>query len=60
MCKSWCELILGLIILVSTYVDGAYSKWVTMIAAIILVLHSFTCKGCFGGHSMEMPAKKKK
>jgi len=53
MCKSWCELILGIIILVFAYwpdlVGVGYGKWVVIIAAVILIIHSFTCKSCFNG-----------
>ncbi len=55
MCKSWCEFILAVIILVFALFNWAYSKWVIVIAAIIMIIHSFTCNKCFGGHMM--PAK---
>ncbi len=55
MCKSWCESVLGAIILVFAFLNSSYSKWVIIIAAIILVLHSFTCDKCFV--KQEMPKK---
>ena len=64
MCKSWCEAILAVIILVFTYGIGAgwgdWSTWIVYIAALVLLVHSFNCKKCFGGHMMEKPAKGKK
>jgi hypothetical protein len=49
MCKSWCEVILGLIILVFTFVEQDWAKWVVAVAAVMLIIHSFTCKACFHG-----------
>ena len=55
MCKSWCEAILGIIILIFVSWQTGYSTWIVAIAAIVLILHSFTCKKCF--HKPEMPMK---
>ena len=58
MCKSWCELILGAIIIIFALWQTAYSQWVIIITAVILIIHSFTCKKCFTGMGMrgnEMP-----
>lgn len=55
MCKSWCDFILAVIILVFSFVTWAYSKWIIVIAAILLLIHSFGCKKCFVG--MGMAAK---
>lgn len=54
MCKSWCEAVLGIIILIFAFWQTTYSKWVIVVAAAIMVLHSFSCKKCFG---REMPMK---
>ena len=55
MCKSWCELVIGLVIaLVALFAwNTTYSKWVIVIAAIALIIHSFTCKVCW--YCKEMP-----
>ena len=57
MCKSWCESILAVLILVFTYGIGAgwgdWSMWAVYILALVLLVHSFTCKTCFS-HSMTM------
>ena len=59
MCKSWCELILGIIILVFALLDSwMYSKWIVIIAAIVLIVHSFVCKKCFSSMPMK-PMKKR-
>lgn len=55
MCKSWCEVVLGAIILVFAFLNSSYSNWVIIVAAIILILHSFTCDKCF--MKSEMPKK---
>lgn len=49
MCKSWCELIIGLVIAVFAlfWWNWMYTQWVVVIAAIILIIHSFTCKSCW-------------
>lgn len=60
MCKSWCESILGLVILIFALWQTMYSKWIIVIAAIVLIIHSFMCKQCFIGHRNEMPVKKKR
>ena len=54
MCKSWCELILGIIILIFSFWKTTYSMWVVVIAAVILIIHSFTCPRCFPKHNINM------
>ena len=58
MCKSICEAVWAVILLVFAlfFWGWTYTKWVVVIVAIILLIHSFTCKKCFVGH---MPAKEK-
>lgn len=59
MCKSICELIFGIIIVVlalwPTILGASASMWVTIVVGAFLIIHSFTCKSCFAG----MPAKKR-
>ena len=55
MCKSWCEAILAVIIIVFALWDSVYfqfGKWLLVIAGIVLLIHSFMCKKCFGGGMM--------
>jgi len=54
MCKSWCEAILAIVILVFAFWQTAYSQWIVVIAAVVLLIHSFTCKKCFVGHNRTM------
>lgn len=58
MCKSWCEAIIAIVILVFALwpilVGAEISKWIIVIAAVVLLIHSFTCKKCFAGHGMAM------
>ena len=56
MCKSYCELILAVILLVFAigFWTWAYTQWIIVIVAIILLIHSFTCKKCF---ARSMPMK---
>ena len=50
MCKSWCEAILAIIIIVFAFLDQfSWSKWVVVIAGVILLIHSFSCNSCFAG-----------
>ena len=56
MCKSWCELILGVIIIILAFwadISNAIAKWGIIIVAVLLIIHSFTCKKCFTGMGMR-------
>ena len=59
MCKSWCELILGVLIIIFALWQTAYSQWIIIILAAVLIIHSFTCKKCFNrmGMNKEMMVK---
>jgi len=62
MCKSWCELIIAMVVIVfALWNTLAWSKWIVVIAGIVLIIHSFTCKKCFVGMGKDMksPGKKK-
>ena len=60
MCKSWCEIVLGVIILISALWPAPFSKWVLLIVALILILHSFMCKQCFVKQEMPVKSTKKR
>lgn len=64
MCKSWCEAIIAVIILVFALwpdiVGAIAAKWIIVIAAIVLLIHSFACKKCFAGNGMAMRATKRR
>ncbi len=66
MCKSWCELIIAIVVIVFALWENVYAsfgKWILIIAGIVLIIHSFTCKKCFphmGQHMAMTPAKKKR
>ena len=51
MCKSICEAILAVILVVFSLVPAlwtaAFSRWVILIVGIVLLIHSFACKKCF-------------
>ena len=53
MCKSWCELIIALVVIIFALWETTYSKWIIVIAGIVLLIHSFTCKKCFTGMKMS-------
>ena len=55
MCKSWCELIIAIVVIVFALWQTPISQWILVIAGIVLLIHSFTCKVCFSGN--HMPAK---
>ncbi|MDO8509019.1 MAG: hypothetical protein Q7S27_05030 [Nanoarchaeota archaeon] len=58
MCKSICEAVLAIIIILAAIWDNVdYSMWIILVAGIILLVHSFTCKKCFN-HSMPSKAIK--
>ncbi len=63
MCKSWCELIVAIVVIVFALWDTmAYSKWIVVIAGVVLLIHSFMCKKCFACDmkAESKPAKRKK
>ena len=54
---STCELILGIIILVFALWETAWSSWIVVIAAIVLIIHSMTCRVCFPHRGGDMAMK---
>lgn len=44
-CK-WVESALAIIIIVFAFIDKSYSQWIIVIAAALLLIHSWTCKSC--------------
>lgn len=60
MCKSWCELIIALVVIVFSLWQTMYSKWILVIAGIVLLVHSFSCKTCFMGNNAGMSKSKNK
>jgi general stress protein CsbA len=61
MCKSWCEAIIAVVILVVAFAfwNTTYAQWIIGIAAAVLLIHSFTYKKCFSGRHMEDTKRKK-
>ncbi len=60
MCKSFCEAILAVIIIVFALLNIAVvSKWIVVIAAVVLLIHSFTCNKCFADRDMPSAKKRK-
>ena len=62
MCKSICEAILAVILIVVALwqivaQQAMYAAWIVLIVGVVLLIHSFTCKKCFHG---SMPMKEKK
>jgi len=66
MCKSWCEAVLAMVLIViglwqlsmAAWVGVAW--WIVIIVGVVLLFHSFTCKKCFNGEMTKMPAKKRR
>lgn len=57
---SWCETIIALVILVfALFVSASWSKWVIVIAALVLLIHAWTCKSGMG-MSKPMPKGRKR
>mgnify|MGYP001567824600 FL=1 len=52
MCKSICEAVLAAVIVVVALIQmntpQSWALWVILIAGVISLIHSFTCKSCFG------------
>lgn len=54
-CK-WTETVLAIIILVFAFwTSWAYSQWVVIIAAVLLLIHAWACKSCANCDMKEMP-----
>ena len=53
------NVILGLLVLVFTFWQTVASKWIVVIAAVLLILHAFCCGKCMSCET-EKPAKSKK
>ena len=64
MCKSICEAILALVIVIVALIQiqtpQPWGLWVIVIAGLVSLVHSFTCKSCFGEKSAEKSSKKKR
>ena len=63
MCKSWCEFIVAVVVIVFALWESVYAqfgKWVLIIAGVVLLVHSLTCKKCFPSMPQEMAMKKKR
>ena len=54
------EGILAVLILVFTFWATVASKWIIVIAAIVLLLHSLMCKNCGACEMDKKPAKRKR
>jgi type IV secretory pathway TrbL component len=55
-CK-WTEIILAVVILIFAFWQTVASKWIIVIAAIVLLLHALMCKNCA---NCDVPAAKVK
>jgi len=56
MCKSWCEAIFAIIIIVLTFVPQRtqmWADWIILVIGVALLLHSFACKSCYAGETMK-------
>lgn len=60
MCKSWCELILAIVVIVFALWQTAASKWILLVAGIVLLIHSMACKGCFSCETGTMKSSSRK
>jgi hypothetical protein len=47
MCKSWCELVVAILVIVFALWETQYSQWILVALGVILAIHSFACKKCF-------------
>ena len=56
------EIVLGLVILVFALWQITYSKWIIVIASVLLVLHGLMCRNLSSGMPMKTkkPVAKKK
>ena len=60
MKTEWCEVIIGILILVFNYFSW-YSKTIIIILGVVLIVHAFMCRKCnlcCDCEECEMPVKK--
>lgn len=56
-CNKWWGILLGLVIVVFTlWTPVAWTKWLVIVAGVIVLFHAFKCDTC----STEMPKAKPK
>ena len=69
MCHScnWVQLVLAALILIFAFWQTVASKWIIVVAAVLILVHSFACPCCKEGsemwkqkHAKAKPKKKKK
>lgn len=65
MCNcKWTEAIIGIVIFVMALwpnlLGASVSKWITVIAAVILLVHAFMCKSIYKCSEEPKTTKKKK
>ena len=56
-CKT-TEVILALIIIIFSFMSWSSSKWVIIVAAVLLLIHAFSCKDCGACKSCDVPKAK--
>ena len=46
-CKcNWVESVLAIVIIVFAFTSSGASKWIVVIAAVLLLIHALVCKSC--------------
>ena len=46
-CKcNWVESVLAIVIIIFAFTSSVASKWIVVIAAVLLLLHALVCKSC--------------
>jgi len=60
MCKSWCEIILGIAVIVfALWTIPDVSNWVLVLIGAAIIIHSLTCKSCFNGEKRAAPRRRR-
>lgn len=64
MCKSICEAILALVIVIVGLVQmqspQPWGLWVIVIAGLVSLVHSFSCESCFGEKTVSASKSNKR
>ena len=53
------EIVLAAIVIVFSFLSWTYSKWIVVIAGVLLLTHALCCKNCAECSTDKMPAKSK-
>jgi hypothetical protein len=58
--NKWGMAVLPLIVLIFAIWEMAASKWIVIVAAVLMLLHTFGCNDCCSAEVKSKPKKRKR